>query len=111
MSDRHWDPRNFLVVVRFLTISYLLSGCKVATPETGPPTRMNVRLDLRSMYEKNSQELEDLQLTTQKLSYCNKSHTVTSQMKRQGRAMQSYISMVTTDWVRQAASPQNCWPR
>lgn len=89
-------------------MSYLLSKCKIATPET---TRLSVRLDLLSMYEKNSQELEDLRLTAQTLSYRIEARGGVSPMKRQCEAMQIYLSAVTTDWAKQAASRQNGWSR
>lgn len=113
--DTHWNPHSFLVIIRFLTISHLLSECKVVTATTGPPTRMSIHLDLQSMHEKKFRELEALQ-SEKETGPCHiTSQEGVSQMKRQCEAMQIYLSKVTEDWARQTATRigdhQNFWPR
>jgi len=112
--DTHWNPHNFLAVIRFLTMAHLLSECKVVVAEPGPPTRMSIHLDLQSMHEKKFQKLEALQLESETPSYHIKLQDGVSQMKRQCEGMQIYISNLTEDWARQTASrtgDQNLWPR
>jgi hypothetical protein len=112
--DTHWDPQNFLVVIRFLTMSHLLSECKVVIAETGPPTRLSIHLDLQTMHKKKFRELEALQLETDAPSCHIKPHDGVSQMKRQCEAMQIYLSKLTEDWARQTATrtgDQALWPR
>ena len=81
--DTHWNPHNFLVIIRFLTMSHILSECKVVIAETGPPTQLSTHLDLQSMHNKKFRELEALQLETETPSRRIKSQDGVSQMKRQ----------------------------
>ena len=95
-------------------MSHLLSECKVAIAETGPPTRLSIHLDLRSMHMKKFRELEALQLEIESPSCRIKSQDGVSQMKRQCEGMQIYLSKISEDWARQTATrteDQNLWPR
>ena len=99
-----WNPRDLLALTRFLTMCYLLSERKVATVEAGPPTRLRVRVDLLSVYEKNAQELEALQMMGQAPSYRFKAEDGVAGMNRQCEAMQVYLSRVAADWAKQTAT-------
>ena len=75
----------------------MLSERKVATIEAGPPTRLRVRVDLSSVYEKNAQELEAPQMMGQALPYRFKAEDGISGMNRQCEAVQIYLFRVVTD--------------
>jgi len=107
--DAVWNPHDFVSVVRLLTMCNLLSEFKVATIEAGPPTRVKVRVDLQSMYERNAKELEDMRLAAKRPpNYRIKAH---ERMTRQTEAMQIYVSRVTTDWVKQTIKERDPWLR
>lgn len=107
--DAVWNPHDFVSVARLLTMCNLLSEFKIATIEAGPPTRVRVRVDFQSMYERNAKELEDMQLTAKRPpNYRIKAH---ERMTRQAEAMQIYVSRVTTDWVKQTIKERDLWSR
>lgn len=107
--DAVWNPHDFVSVARLLTMCNLLSEFKIATIEAGPPTRVRVRVDLQSMYERNARELEDMQLRAKRPpNYHIKAH---ERMTRQTEAMQIYVSRVTTDWVKQRIKERDLWSR
>ena len=107
--DAVWNPHDFVSVARLLTMCNLLSEFKIATIEEGPPTRVRVRVDLQSMYERNARELENMEPTAKRPpNYHIKAH---ERMTRQTEAMQIYVSRVTTDWVRQTIKERDPWSR
>jgi hypothetical protein len=96
--ETEWDVDNLFFIARFLTLCLLLSECKIAKIESGPPIRVTVRVDLQWMYAEIGRELEALNLlpAQRDAKRCNG----TVKMNAQCDAMQGYISIITTDWVR-----------
>lgn len=92
-----WDPCNLFLVARFLTFCSLLSQCKKAKIEDGPPIHVVVRVDLQSTYAEIGQELEALSLLPAQSNV--KPYDGNVKMNAQCDAMQGYVSIVTTDWA------------
>ncbi|KAG1854774.1 hypothetical protein C8R48DRAFT_807489 [Suillus tomentosus] len=95
-----WDTDNLFLVARFLTLCLLLSECKVARLKSGPPTRVIVCVDLQLMYANIGQELEALGLLPARRNAKPCDGKV--KLHAQCDAMQGYVSIVTTDWVKKA---------
>jgi hypothetical protein len=96
-----WATDNLFLVARFLTLCLLLSECKIARLKSGPPLRLIVRVDLQLMYADIGRELEALGLLAAQRK--GKPSDGKVKLNAQCDAMQSYVSTVTTDWVRKAA--------
>ena len=96
-----WDADNLFLVARFLTLCLLLSECKIAKIHSGPPVRVIVRADLQLMYADIGRELEALGLFPAQKD--TKPCDGKVKLNAQCNAMQGYVSIVTTDWVRRAA--------
>ncbi|KAG2117199.1 uncharacterized protein F5147DRAFT_671705 [Suillus discolor] len=96
--EPEWDTDNLFLVARFLTLCLLLSECKIAKLKSGLLTRVIVRVDLQLMYANIERELEALGL----LPARRNAKPCDGKMKfnRQCDAMQVYVSIVTTDWVK-----------
>lgn len=95
-----WDTDNLFLVARFLTLCLLLSECKIAKINSGPPIRVIVRVDLQLMYASIGRELEALGLLPAQRNAKPCDGKV--KLNKQCDAMQGYVSIVTTDWVKKA---------
>lgn len=95
-----WSTDNLFLVARFLTLCLLLSECKIAKIKSGPPIRVIVRVDLQLMYANIGRELEALGLmpAQRNAKPCGGKMKLNAQCD----AMQGYVSIVTTDWVKKA---------
>lgn len=96
-----WDINNLFLVARFLTLCLLLSEYKIARVKPGSPIRIMVRVNLQLMYAEIENELEALDLLSsrKRSNNCDRKTKMTVQCE----AIQIYVSLVTTDWVRKAA--------
>lgn len=95
-----WDADNLFLIARFLMLCLLLSECKIAKLKSGPPTRVIVRVDLQLMYANIGRELEALGLLPARRNAKPCDGKV--KLHAQCDAMQGYVSIVTTDWVKKA---------
>ncbi|KAG2098961.1 uncharacterized protein F5147DRAFT_712981 [Suillus discolor] len=96
--EPEWDTDNLFLVARFLTLCLLLSECKIAKLKSGSPTRVIVRVDLQLMYANIGLELEALSLLPARRNAKPCDGKV--KLHAQCDAMQVYVSIVTTDWVK-----------
>ncbi|KAG5649781.1 hypothetical protein H0H81_002057, partial [Sphagnurus paluster] len=95
ITEAKWDIANIFLVACFLTLSLLLSECKVAQIKSSPPIRVTVRVNLQSMYADIGRELKvlGLQPPQRDMKKCDGK----VKMNTQCDAMQGYVSVVTTD--------------
>ncbi|KAG2142838.1 uncharacterized protein EDB93DRAFT_1156652 [Suillus bovinus] len=98
--EPEWNTDNLFLVARFLTLCLLLSECKIAKIKSGPPIRVIVRVDLQLMYANIGRELEVLGLVSAQRN--SRSCDGKVKLSAQCDAMQGYVSVVTTDWVKKA---------